>query len=87
MLYSVEMAGFDSYGVFAAEDLSAMYELPEFQQFEDDMKDYVDGWVTEEDYEENEDANAISAIVTEITKEEYDEDMEFYTSKIPYNVG
>jgi hypothetical protein len=85
---SLHMCGFQTAGFFKAESEEALWFDPMMTKFEEEMFDYVSGWVDEEDFEENEDADAISCDITEITEEEYLEYMEFYKdSDTPYQVG
>ena len=84
---SASMCGFESFGYFQAESEDDLYQLDTFEMFAEEMQDYVDGWVSEEDYEYNEEANLVIVNVEEISKKEYDEMMKLYDVERPFYTG
>lgn len=81
------MCGFDCTGVFKAEDEFKLFNNNMFYSFQEDMQEYVSGWVTEEDFEEDEEADALTVNIEEISEEEYLESVEDFDDGIPYHVG
>jgi len=76
--YRVDMSaanycGFDSSGFFEAENENELIKSQNFQAYCESMQDYIDGWLTAEDYAENEDANSFFYSIEEIDKEEYED--------------
>lgn len=81
---SASMCGFESFGYFEAESEEALYELDTYQEFEEEMQDYVNGWAEDSDDEE---ANLVVITINEITEEEYRERMEMYEVERPFSTG
>jgi hypothetical protein len=84
---STEMCGFTSHGYFKGLNEDEVANSYLFDKFHDEMIDYVAGWVTEEDLEENENAADIFYNIDEITEEEYLEGIGFYGEERPFSTG
>ena len=69
IMASASMCGFDTNGYFAAESEDDLENLQTFKNFRAEMQDYVDGWVDEDD--EDEEANFVTEMYEEISEEEY----------------
>lgn len=83
-LSSMNYCGFDNHGVFIVEDNEDIENVILNSVFYEEQQDYIQGWIDDEDYEEDESADAISMWYEEITKEEYDAFVELVGST--YNV-
>lgn len=73
---SLYMCGFDCDGAFAAENEQELETLPLVKEMEEDVQEYIQGWVDEDDFEENDDADAVTMTYEEITEAEYLEFLE-----------
>lgn len=73
---SVTMCGFDTYRCFKGRSYDAILKSREFHYFEEEIKDYVLGWITEEDLERDEDAAEVYFHFEEITKYEYKQNID-----------
>lgn len=68
---SAHMCGFDTEGYFQADSEENLFKLKEFEDYEDAMRDYVEGWAYQADVEDDEDPAELVCVISEIKKEEY----------------
>ena len=74
---SEEWCGFGTQRVFEAENEDAVFESHEYQRMFDEEQDLIQGHCSEEDYEENEFADAVLVDIEEIDAATYAEEVEW----------